>query len=145
MLICLPTNGDSGLEDTLNDHFGSAPFFTLYESDSEKVEIIKNKNSSHGHGTCHPMTQLKKYHLNSIVCSGIGKRAIEMLNAEGINVYQSDKKIVSQVIEQVKAGELSEIDASKACKGHGQRQENMAGGLHHCGSRARNRQNKDVK
>ena len=141
MLVCIPTNGDSGLEDTLNDHFGSAPYFTLYEIDSEKVEIIKNKNSSHSHGTCHPMTQLKKYHLNSIVCSGIGKRAIEMLNADGIIVYQSDKKIVSQIIEQVKSSELSEIDASKACKGHGQRQGGSNGGVHICGTRTRNRKN----
>ena len=135
MLVCIPTNGDSGLEDTLNDHFGSAPFFTLFESESEKIEIVKNKNSSHSHGTCHPMTQLKKYHLNSIVCTGIGKRAIEMLNADGIKVYQSDNKTVSQVIEQIKTGELSEIDASKACKGHGQRQDFR----HSCASERRPR------
>jgi len=141
MLICIPTNGDSGFNDTLNDHFGSAPYFTLYDGNSNTIKTVKNRNSSHSHGTCHPMIQLKKYHIDSIVCSGIGKRAIEMLNNEGIKVYQSDKKIVADAVEQIKNNELSEIDASKACKGHGQRQGLEHGRSSGCGSGFKNRGN----
>lgn len=122
MLICIPTNGNAGMSETLSDHFGSAPYFTLYDGDSGELQMVKNRNATHAHGTCHPMTQLTRYHIDSIICSGIGRRAIEMLKNDGVTVYQSEKRTVSEVVEQVKKGELKEVDPATACKGHGQRQ-----------------------
>jgi len=110
MLVCIPTNGDAGSDDTLCDHFGSAPFFAVYDSVSD-----------HAHGACHPLSQLAGHHIDSIVCSAIGRRAIEMLNSEGIKVYCSDKKYVRDVIEQIKNNNLPEMDPATACKGHGQK------------------------
>ena len=122
MLVCIPTNGDSGMNDSLCEHFGSAPFFTLYDSDSGEIQMVKNKNATHAHGTCHPMTQLTRFKIDSIICSGIGRRAIEMLKNDGVTVFQSDKKTVGEVVEQIKNDNLTEIDPTTACKGHGQRQ-----------------------
>jgi predicted Fe-Mo cluster-binding NifX family protein len=121
------------MNESLSDHFGSAAYFTLYDSDSGEIQMVKNKNESHAHGTCHPMTQLGRYHIDSIICSGIGRRAIEMLKKDGIIVYQSDKKTVGEVVEQIKHNDLAEIDPATACKGQGQRQgfihgSNTAGG-----------------
>ena len=120
MLVCVPTNGNAGLQDTVSDHFGSAPFFTLYDSATEKLEIVENRNAHHDHGTCHPMNQLTKYHIESVVCYGMGRRAIEALSVEGIKVYQSKSEKVEQIIEEIKTGNLAEIDPAKACRGHGQ-------------------------
>ena len=122
MLVCIPTNGNAGMNESLSDHFGSAAYFTLYDKDSGEIQAVKNRNESHAHGTCHPMTQLARYHIDSIICSGIGRRAIEMLKKDGITVYQSDKKTVGEVVEQIKNNDLAEIDPATACKGHGQRQ-----------------------
>jgi predicted Fe-Mo cluster-binding NifX family protein len=127
MLVCIPTNGNAGLNETLSDHFGSAAYFTLYDSDSGEIQLVKNRNASHAHGTCHPMTQLARYHVDSIICSGIGRRAIEMLKNDGVTVYQSDKKTVAEVVEQINKKELSEVDPATACKGHGQRQGTIGG------------------
>ena len=71
MLVCIPSKGNNGLEDTLNDHFGSAPYFTIIETDSDRIEVVENRNSKHSHGTCHPLTQLKKYHLDSLLMKAI--------------------------------------------------------------------------
>ncbi|MFH2048182.1 MAG: NifB/NifX family molybdenum-iron cluster-binding protein [bacterium] len=111
----------------MNDHFGSTPFFTLFDSEKEEYTFIENNNSHHEHGTCHPMRQLAKYHIGCIICSGIGRRAIEALSTEGIKVYFSESKKVSEIIESVKAGTLKEIDPSKACHGHGQKAGTGAG------------------
>ena len=67
MLICLPTQADAGAADTICDHFGSAPFFTLYDSESDQFTILKNKNDQHSHGTCHPLSQLMDHQIDGVV------------------------------------------------------------------------------
>ena len=54
MKICVPTATDAGLEAPVFGHFGSAPFFTVVDTDDGKVEVIPNTNSHHAHGTCSP-------------------------------------------------------------------------------------------
>jgi predicted Fe-Mo cluster-binding NifX family protein len=84
MLTCIPTKGPDGLDDTISDHFGSAPFFTIYDTDSDQITIVENRNAHHDHGTCHPMNQLAKHDIDCVACVGMGRRAIEALNSEGI-------------------------------------------------------------
>ena len=120
MLICIPTNGNAGLQDKVSDHFGSASFFTLYNSETDELNILENKNAHHSHGTCHPMNQLSKHKIDCVVCGGMGRRAIEVLNFEKIKVYQSNAKIVEEIILEIKSDSLEEIDPLKSCLGHGQ-------------------------
>jgi predicted Fe-Mo cluster-binding NifX family protein len=56
-----------------------------------------------------------------------------MLKNDGITVYQSDKKTVGEVVEQIKNNDLKEIDPRTACKGHGQRQGLIHGAGTGCG------------
>ena len=119
-MACIPTQGNRGVDDTVFDHFGSAPFFTLYDSATGQTEVLDNRNAHHSHGTCHPLNQLAKYHIDCVVCAGMGRRAIEALGAEGIRVYQSPVTTVGKIIEKLKADQLSLIDPTKACRGHGQ-------------------------
>ena len=128
MLACLPTINGSGLEDVINDHFGSAPYFTLYNSDTEEVKIINNRNVHHDHGTCHPMNTLNRYNLDAVICLAMGRRAIMALNGEGIKIYQAESKKVKEVVEKVKSGELVEMDPTKACMGHGHSHAGHCGG-----------------
>lgn len=119
MLYCIPTNGNAGLDDTLCAHFGSAPYFTLYNSESEKLQVLENRNSHHEHGTCHPMHQLDPYEINGVVCLGMGWRAITTLNQNGIRIYRAKSKKVADVIETIEDGTLQEMDPETACQGHG--------------------------
>jgi predicted Fe-Mo cluster-binding NifX family protein len=121
MLACIPTNGNAGLDDTVNEHFGSTPYFTLYDTETDELKVVENRNSHHSHGTCHPINQLMKYRIDCIVCAGMGRRAIEALSTEGIKVYRSDTPGVRTLIDKIKAEELNEIYPAKACRGHGQR------------------------
>jgi predicted Fe-Mo cluster-binding NifX family protein len=121
MLACIPTRGNAGIDDHVNEHFGSAPFFTLYDTGSGEVTIIENRNAHHSHGTCHPMNQLANHHIDCVVCTGMGRRAIEALNSEGVKVYQVGTVRVGDVIESIKAQQLVEIDPATACHGMGQR------------------------
>ena len=120
MLACIPTKGNAGFDDTVFDHFGSAPYFTICDTEKSSVTVLDNNNAHHSHGTCHPMNQLATYHLDCVICSGMGRRAIEALNAEGIKIYQSGKETVRELIEKLTSGQLPEMDPMRACRGHGQ-------------------------
>jgi len=128
MLICLPTKGNAGLDDIVNEHFGSAPYFTLVDTETGEVKILSNVNEHHSHGTCHPMAQLANHKIDRVVCGGMGRRAIQMLNHSGIAVFRSSRASVREIIEQVKNGELVEMDPATACAGHG---------IHHAGHGSR--------
>lgn len=120
MLACIPTQGDAGRDDQVHEHFGSAPFFTLYNSETDELRILPNNNAHHAHGTCHPMNQLAHHKIDCVICGGMGRRAIEALNAEGITIYQADSATVAEIIARIKANDLVQIDPAKACRGHGQ-------------------------
>lgn len=119
MLVCIPTLGNAGVDDRMSDHFGSAPFFTLYDSSTEKITVLPNQNQHHGHGACHPMNQLAAYNVGSVVCGGMGRRAIDALTSVGVTVYQTPSLAVRDVIMKIKNNSLTLVDPAQACGGHG--------------------------
>ena len=130
MLICLPTQADAGAADTICDHFGSAPFFTLYDSESDQFTILKNKNSHHSHGTCHPLSQLMDHKIDGVVCKGMGRRAIGFLQQANIKVYYAGSPQVADAVAKIKVNGLTEIDPAQACAGHGHGNGNGCGQGH---------------
>ncbi len=130
MLTCIPTKGQDGLEDTISDHFGSTKYFTLVDTESGDVTILENRNEHHAHGTCHPMAQLSRHKIDCVACLGMGRRAIEALNSEGIRTLQAPSPHVKDVVSSIKDGRIADMDASQACRGHGQKQ----GGCAHTGT-----------
>ena len=118
MKICIPTETNKGKEATVFGHFGSAPFFTIYDTDSESVEIITNTNQHHAHGMCQPMAALTGKGITAVVTGGAGAGAIQKLNQAGIKVYRAIPGTVSDVGAQFADGKLEEISAENACAHH---------------------------
>lgn len=133
MSACIPTNNGAGADDSLCDHFGSAAFFTLYDTEKGSVVVVPNGNAHHSHGTCHPISTLSAYAIDAIICRGMGRRAVEMMNAQGITIYRTRVANVTEAIEQIKAGALKELDPKEACAGHAGRQTYGPGGEGGCG------------
>lgn len=119
MKICVPTTGDKGLEERAYGHFGSAPYFTLVDLETAQVEVVANKNEHHSHGSCHPMASLLGKDVDAVVVGGMGRRAIEILNAEKIKVYKADGETVRGLVQAYKEGKLVEVSPEIACTGHG--------------------------
>ncbi|HOX55031.1 MAG: NifB/NifX family molybdenum-iron cluster-binding protein [Candidatus Omnitrophica bacterium] len=115
MRICVPTETDEGLKAKINAHFGSAAFFTIYDSDKESLEVISNSNQHHMHGMCQPMSALDNKKIDIVICGGMGARAVMKLNDSGIKAYKAIAGTVADVIKRCKAGSLEEITAESAC------------------------------
>lgn len=116
--ICIPTATDQGKAAPVYGHFGSAPYFTIYDTATGQVEIIDNANQHHSHGVCQPMSALTGKQIDAMVCAGMGARAVNKLNEGGIKVYRAVEGTVTDVADQFLKGGLEEITAANACTQH---------------------------
>lgn len=118
MKICLPTIGKKGLGEKVYNHFGSAPYFTIYDTDTKKIEIIKNDNEHHSHGACQPLNSIAKYNIDIIMTNGMGARAVQMLNTGGIKVFKLDGDTVADAIKKYQDNKLEELTIENSCSQH---------------------------
>jgi predicted Fe-Mo cluster-binding NifX family protein len=119
MKICFPVEANNGINSPVYGHFGSAPLFILYDTESEMTEMIDNGNLGHIHGQCSPLQALASNTIDAIVVGGIGAGAISKLNAMGIKVYQAFQGTVKTNLDLFKTNSLPEIGADQACRQHG--------------------------
>lgn len=119
MKVCIPTTTQEGASAQVHEHFGSAPFFTIYDTEKNTVEIIDNSNQHHSHGMCHPMSSLTGKEIDAVVTGGMGARAVQKLNEGGIKVYRAVPGTVENIAQQFTKGGLQEITADNACTQHG--------------------------
>ena len=126
MLVCIPSDGSDIDHDTVCRHFGSAPFFTLYDTEADEVNVIANSNAHHSHGQCHPMSQLDRYHIDGLVCAGLGRRAAESLQGQGITLYRTEVTKISGAIALARDGKLVEVSADEIGCGQGEHRRTRA-------------------
>lgn len=119
MKICIPTETKEGKQSKVHGHFGSAKYFTIYDTEKETVNIIDNTNAHHSHGTCHPIGVLGTGSIDIVACQGMGMRAVQKLSEAGVKTYQAVGDTVDEVIKKYKSNELKEITIKNACAQHG--------------------------
>lgn len=120
MKICIPTENANDPNAAIYGHFGSAPFFIVFDTEDKNVFVIENNNSHHEHGQCNPVGLLQINGINAIICKGIGPRAIQLMNSQGIKVYFSgDKENVIEIASDFSKGLLQEFSLDYACQSHG--------------------------
>ena len=131
MKLCVPTNDERGLQAEVCGHFGSAPFFTLVETESGEVEVLENvKEGDRIHGGCSPLGRLNSHSIDLMVCQGIGRGALMGLQERGIQVLVSDSEAeqrVEDILVALHEGRLEEASAQNACRG-GAHQRNRGSG-----------------
>jgi predicted Fe-Mo cluster-binding NifX family protein len=117
MKICIPTMGNTGLDDTVGEHFGRVPTYTIINLDNDEVKVIPN-TSHHTGGMGYPPEIMAKEGVNVMVCRGLGRRAINMFEEFGIDVYIGATGTVKDAVEDFKQGKLQKASESDACGRH---------------------------
>jgi predicted Fe-Mo cluster-binding NifX family protein len=118
MKICIPTQGIGGLQEPVFGHFGSAGYFVIYDTESKELNTIKNSNDHHEHGQCHPLGNIEGYGIEVVLTNGMGKRAVQKLNAGGVKVFLLANDNVEEAIRKFESGQLAELTLDNACGGH---------------------------
>lgn len=92
MKICIPSKGaDAG--DFIDDRFGRAPFFIIYDTGSGKTETHKNPAAESMGGVGLKAAQFLLNHaVNILVAERVGGNALEALKAGGITVLLFEEK-----------------------------------------------------
>ena len=117
MKICIPTEGNKGLENIVGEHFGRVPTYTIIELETENVKVVPN-TSHHMGGQGQPPEIMAKEGVNVRICKGLGRRAIMLFEQLGIEVYIGATGKVKDAIEQYKNGELKKATTTDSCERH---------------------------
>ncbi len=133
MKICIPTADNRGLDAAAYGHFGSAPYYTIADTEQDEVESILNRGHRHRHGSCDPVEHIEMHNVDGVVCPGLGRRAFASLNRAGIDVYVSDRATVREILDEARQGRLKPLTADQACAGHGHGQDPQHGRHRHGG------------
>ncbi|MFH0876342.1 MAG: NifB/NifX family molybdenum-iron cluster-binding protein [archaeon] len=97
--VFFPLLEDNGMNSTISDHFGHAPFFGVYDVEKEKLEIIEN-NLDHEDPTKSPIDQIEEaVHPTTIFAKGIGGRAIGIIQQKGLSLKTGQYNTVGDAIK----------------------------------------------
>lgn len=115
--VCIPTASSGGLNDRVGEHFGRVPTYTIYDSETEQVEIVGN-TSEHMGGRGLPGAILAELGIDVLLCSGLGRRAIGILSEKGIEIHTGFTGTAKEALTAWKGGGLSRASEDDACQKH---------------------------
>jgi predicted Fe-Mo cluster-binding NifX family protein len=118
MKVCFPVECNNGIDSQIFNHFGSAPVFVIFDTETEAFETVDNQDLGHSHGMCSPLKALNGKTVDAIVVGGIGAGAVSKLNEMGITAYKAAGGSIKINVELLAAGKMVEITQSHACQGH---------------------------
>ena len=119
MKICIPTEEPMGLDSVAYGHFGSAPYFLIYDSETKEIEVLNNNEAEHEHGQCNPVTPLKDKGVQAVVVAGMGARALQNLQSMGITAYRIENGTkVQTIIENLDLNKLEKLAVENCCQSH---------------------------
>ncbi len=117
MRIVIPTNGKSGLSDTVAEHFGRCNTYTFIDENGNLLDIIDN-TSEHMGGTGLPPELMRQHGADILLCKGLGSRALQLCNQLGIEVYVCQGDTVKEIFEMWRSKRLKRASYEDACRGH---------------------------
>lgn len=138
MNICIPSQDDRGLESEVHDHFGSAPWFTIVNTENGQAKSVRNPSCHTSMGSCHHVDMLRAKNVAVVVSSGMGRRAWSSLREAGITVRAAPARGVKEIVAAVKEGDAPPLALESACAGghehhHGRGRGFGQGHGHGCG------------
>ena len=117
MKICIPTMGKRGLDDSVGEHFGRVPTYTIVDLETDEVKVVPNV-SHHMGGQGDPPEIMVREGVNVMVCQGLGRRAISMFEGFGITVYIGAIGTVRDAVAAFKQDMLQKATVDDACGEH---------------------------
>ena len=118
MEVAFPAEVDQGINSLVHNHFGTAHFFIIAETDTHTTETLINPDRNHPHGKCQPLSMLGGKKVAAVAVGTIGPTALSKLRGEGIKIYRAVEGTVLENLELVKSYLLPEVLPGQTCSGH---------------------------
>ena len=100
MKLLIAINEKNGIDSKLSEHFGHCPYFAIYETETKKLEIVKNK-IDHSNQNLTAVDQMMKFNPDVVFTLGAGQRAVNLFNERKVELKTGDYKTVKEVIENI--------------------------------------------
>jgi len=118
MRLCIPTLDDRKLAAAVSPHFGSAPFFTVVDTETGLCQSVTNDHARHQPGRCDAARELRPLVVDAVLCTGLGRRALSRLVEQGLEVYLAPVPDVATALETFRGGELEPMTDELTCHHH---------------------------
>lgn len=111
-------------------HFGHTERFKVYDVENNKIVTTNTINTNgSGHGALADI--LKKIHVDTLICGGIGGGAKRALAEANIQLYGGVSGDTDKAVEALLAGKLA-FNPDAVCSHHGEHHGDVCG-EHGCG------------
>lgn len=84
MKICIPVTESKGLQSPFSAHYGSAPYFVIADTETKEHNVIAKGSEE---GQCGSFPFITQNNVSAIVCTGMGRRALENLNRSNVKAF----------------------------------------------------------
>ena len=121
MKLCIPSMGTRGLNEQVGEHFGRVPNYTIVDTETGDVKIEANTSAHVMGGQGYPAEILAKMGIDTMLCGGLGRRAIQMFEDAGIMVYVGASGMVSDAVDAFNNKRLEAATDENACAQHAYR------------------------
>lgn len=109
--LMIPIEESNGENSIISDHFGRAPYFAVIEISDNNFKIIDMvKNVSEhfgGHGRA--ATSILEQKPDILIVKGMGPRALQIFNDNGIEVFSTEASIVKEAIKSYLDNRLTNL------------------------------------
>ena len=109
MKIMITSRGET-LNSPVDERFGRAEVFIIYDSEIGEYEAVKNPflNSQGGVGISAAKFAVEKG-VDALVSGSFGPNALEVLKASSIKLYKAEEGTVKENIDKLLQGKLKEF------------------------------------
>jgi len=111
MRILIPVLENRGKQSRVSSHFGRAPYFALYDSKTDRLEIIETMKEGFG-GKSRLAEDMLKYKPDVVFALGMGPRAINLFRSNDVMIETGEYDTVEDIIKN--KNKLKELE--EACK-----------------------------
>ena len=108
MRLLIAIDENNGSDSILSEHFGHCPYFAIYETETEKLEIVKNE-LDHSNQNMTPVDQVMVFNPDVVFSKGMGQRAIKLFNEKNVEIKTGEYGTVREVVENLE--DLEELDS----------------------------------
>ncbi len=118
MKIALTTSGKD-LNAPLDNRFGRAPKFLVYDLEAKTFEVVdndQNLNAAQGAGI-QSAQNIARLGAKALITGHCGPKAFRVLGAAGVKIYNTSAATISEALGLYIAGKLTEA-ASADVEGH---------------------------